>query len=165
MNSEMDNLTLVVGLESEDLVQELRDELSEAKNLEVVLWQPKEFARRANLDAEFFPITAAEQWGSVPLIDSAQVLTAPPADRARLGLPMYIVAGGAMSRPVEDTGQVFSLVLRAAIRTVREHNNAHVIPPIFRIGVSGHWFGLDELKADELARHLASLSQGELAVR
>lgn len=116
-------------------------------------WKPGEFGPSANLDAEFFPITAAERWGAIPVPDGAQVLSTPPEDQLH-GVPRYVIAGGALSKSIDDKAEVFAVVLRATLHTVAEHNKGLGADPISRLGLWEGWFNFEAIGLDEVARRL-----------
>jgi hypothetical protein len=162
MDGDPMNVTLVVGVSNEKNIRELREQLGETKGIEVALWNPYQFSSSAHLDAEYFPITAAADWGAALVIDSAQVLSPPVSVRERLRLPEYVIAGGALSEAPTDNGNVVYLVLRNALRAVIKHNNTPGAAPISRVGFWEGWLKLEEVGAGEIAKCLVQLSRDEL---
>jgi hypothetical protein len=82
------------------------------------------------------------------VIDGAQILRMPPLDQERLRVPEYVVTGGALSKPLDSKGEVFSTVLRAALRAVTEHNETPGLVPISRVGC---WEGLVQFQGNRTA--------------
>jgi hypothetical protein len=109
-----------------------------------------------NLSAIYLSVVAAEQWGSRPILYEAQVLRTTAEDRSE-GWPPFVIAGGAFRIGDSlDAESIFSLILRAVLKSVGDFNAAHG-DLIRSIGFDSSWTGMDELPAAEAARIICAV--------
>jgi hypothetical protein len=87
------------------------------------------------LDVLYLPLTAAEQWGSKPLIHESQILPTTPQDQQN-GLPPFIVTGTCLA-PGDPRGPIpeTRFLLTSVFDEIRAFNNRNE----FKLSRIGFW--------------------------
>lgn len=110
-----------------------------------------------NLSAIYLSLTAAERWGSRPILHEAQVLRTTPEDQSE-GWPPFVIAGVALSSGEDalDAELVLPLIIRAVLKSVGDFNTAHG-DRIQSIGFDSSWTCMDQLPAARAARIICAV--------
>lgn len=122
-------LKLVLIDSEQPRLQELGRVLRGANVVFALVDRIRYFQPPKGLDVVYLPLAAAEQWGSKPIIRSAQVLPTRAEDQAG-GMPPYIVTGVCL-HPSDPRGPIpeTRLLLSATFDAIRKFNkhSGHIL--------------------------------------
>jgi hypothetical protein len=149
---------LVIAVDNSHNLRRMRQGLAGCPEITVLELPADKLATRADLDAIFLPLPAAERWGSRPLLHTAHILSAKrPEGLPSADMPPYVITGVAMA-PDDPREPAFELqlIVTSVLEAVQAFNATHP----GAVQVIGFWAGnlcVDQLGPERVGKILRAV--------